>query len=258
MSFAVASYNVLADSYVKPKWYPGVPAALLVPGARTPALARHIEALGADIVCLQEVEPAVFTAVRKHLEPLGYEGHYARKAAGRPDGCATLVRRSALAVRRVRTLYYADGRAGQPASGHLALVLALERDGRLLGVANTHLRWQAPDTPPEERVGYREITQLLAERDSLAPGCHGWLLCGDFNTTPDSEVVRTVEAAGFGHAYEGRPGVYSANANRKVKLIDYLFHTRNLQARPADLPPIDNDTPLPSAAQPSDHLAVLA
>jgi len=86
MSFAVASYNVLADSYVKPKWYPGVPAALLVPGARTPALARHIEALGADIVCLQEVEPAVFTAVRKHLEPLGYEGHYARKAAGRPDG----------------------------------------------------------------------------------------------------------------------------------------------------------------------------
>ncbi len=258
MSFSVASYNVLADSYVKREWYPAVPAALLAPGTRTPGLVRHIEELGADVVCLQEVEPAVFTAVRDRLGPLGYDARYARKGAGKPDGCATFVRREVFAVRRVRSLYYADGRGGKPDSGHVALVLALEGGGRRLGLANTHLKWEAAGTPPEARWGYREVAQLLAERDVLGPGCHGWIVCGDFNATPDSAEVRALEGAGFDHAFVGRAGAYTATANRRAKQIDYLFHTRNLRAQPGDVPAIGDDTPLPSAEQPSDHLAILA
>src|SRR2546423_1309067 len=147
MSFTVATYNVLASAYINPKWYPGVPEHLLRPETRVPALVRHVEALGADVACLQEVEPDVFAALNDRLGPLGCAGHYERKGRNRPDGCATFVRTAAFAVRRVRRLEYRDRESGAEAhSGHVALLLALERDGRLLGVANTHVRWMAPDT----------------------------------------------------------------------------------------------------------------
>src|SRR5437016_5481903 len=82
MPFTVATYNILASSYIKPEWYAGVSAYLLRPEARVPAVARHVAALDADILCLQEVEPDVFAALASHLDPLGYAGYYERKGAG--------------------------------------------------------------------------------------------------------------------------------------------------------------------------------
>ncbi|MGA9828697.1 MAG: hypothetical protein WBQ57_10260, partial [Rhodanobacteraceae bacterium] len=54
--FSIASYNVLADAYVRPDWFPRTSPALLEPGARTAAIAERVAGLGVDIVCLQEVE----------------------------------------------------------------------------------------------------------------------------------------------------------------------------------------------------------
>lgn len=56
MPFTVATYNVLASAYIKPEWYAGVPAHLLDPAWRVPAVARSVAALDADLVCLQEVD----------------------------------------------------------------------------------------------------------------------------------------------------------------------------------------------------------
>jgi mRNA deadenylase 3'-5' endonuclease subunit Ccr4 len=38
MSFSVASYNVLAEAYIRPDWYPNTPAAVLAPSHRHPTL----------------------------------------------------------------------------------------------------------------------------------------------------------------------------------------------------------------------------
>jgi mRNA deadenylase 3'-5' endonuclease subunit Ccr4 len=252
MSFSVVSYNILADSYIKPAWFPGVPAALLEPEHRHPALARHLEDLAADVFCLQEVETEVHWALEARLAPLGYEGHYALKGGNKPDGCATFVRKTAGEVRAVRASHYADG------SGHVALLAVLEHEGLRVGVANTHLKWDPPGTPREAQWGYGQITQFLAERGRVEPRCDDWIVCGDFNVTADSDVIRALTAAGFGDAYRGCEHMNTCNANHNARRIDFLLHTAGLAARPLGLPPIDDHTPLPSESEPSDHLAIMA
>jgi endonuclease/exonuclease/phosphatase family metal-dependent hydrolase len=105
---------------------------------------------------------------------------------------------------------------------------------------------------------YRQATQLLEELSAVAPQCPARILCGDLNVTPDSQVVRALERAGLEEAYAGQRPANTCNSNRKEKTIDYLFHTRALEARPVALPVIDDQTPLPSDQEPSDHLPVMA
>ena len=53
-------------------------------------------------------------------------------------------------------------------------------------------------------------------------------------------------------------GVEGTQKLRKAGLIDYLFHTKELVARPIDPPRVSDGTVLPSPEQPSDHLALVA
>jgi len=258
MPFTVASYNILADSYMNPAWYPGTDAVLLDPAHRHPALVDRIARLAADVVCLQEVESDVFWLIDERLTAAGYEGKYVRKSGGKPDGCATFLKVDTVALWAVQTLYYADVSGTQPASGHVALIAVVEREGRQVGIANTHLKWDPPGTPPAKQVGLRQISELLDGRAALAPGCSSWIICGDLNVTPDSTVVQLLQQTGFRDAYAGQPHAFTCNANRNARRIDFLFHSGDLVAEPADLPVIENDTPLPSAEQPSDHLSISA
>ena len=163
-----------------------------------------------------------------------------------------------MALHAVHTLYYADGSGSQSASGHIALVTVVEHDGRQVGIANTHLKWDPSGTPPAEQFGLRQVRELLDARAELAPGCSSWIICGDLNATAESQVVQLLQEAGFRDAYAAHPQAFTCNANRKSKRIDYLFHSNDLLAGPADLPMIGDDTPLPSAEHPSDHLAISA
>lgn len=256
MPFVVASYNILADSYINPAWYPATHARWLDPARRHPALVERITRLAADVVCLQEVEPEVFSLIDSRLT--GYQGNYARKGAGKSDGCATFLKTSTARLYDVRTLYYADGSGAQAASGNIALVTVVEHEGRHVGIANTHLKWDPPGTAPAEQLGLRQIHELLHARAGLAPGCTSWIICGDLNVTQDSAVVQLLRETGFHDAYTSRPHAFTCNANRKARRIDYLFCSSDLAGEPMDLPTIDNDTSLPSAEQASDHLAISA
>jgi mRNA deadenylase 3'-5' endonuclease subunit Ccr4 len=259
MSFRAATYNVLATAYINPQWYKGVPAELLRPERRLPALVRHVEELEADLLCLQEVEDETFAALQRHLTRLGYQGLYEKKGRGKPDGCATFFRTARFTPRGIGRLDYHDaGRPTEDNSGHIALLLGLEHEGHLLGVANTHLRWDRPGTPRAEQVGYRQAVALLEACRAFTPRCQAWLLCGDFNRTPEDEVVAMLCAAGFEPAHVTLPQALSCVANGKASVIDYLFHTRQLWARPIAPPALRGDTPLPSAEEPSDHVALVA
>jgi len=245
MSFTVATYNVLATGYIRRKFYPRTPAELLAPAWRLPALARHVAALDADVVCLQEVDAEIFTAIETALVPRGYVGHNAPRQGRKPDGCAAFVR-PPVVVHSARRLAFADG------SGHIAQMLDLTVAGRRLGIANTHLKWSASDVPLEAQPPMRQAVELLAMLDRDRDG---WILCGDFNMTPETAVIDAVRRAGFGAAHQMG---YTCNPNGRAKTIDYLFHSAGLSARPRPLPAIDDATPLPSPEQPSDHLALVA
>lgn len=258
MSFVVASYNILADAYVRPGYFPSSPPEALAPERRRPALARRIAALGADVVCLQEVEPAALAAIEALLPPGEFAFHFAPKRAGKPDGCAIGVRRASLAVHAVMPHAYDDGGPQRPPSGHVALLAVLEQAGRRFGVATTHVKWDPPDAPALARLGVRQVPQLLAACACVEPRCDTWIVCGDFNAEAGSEVLAELRRGGWIDAYRDHPRMFTSNANRRAKRIDYLFHTPDLTSRPVALPAISDATPLPSTDEPSDHLPIAA
>ena len=257
MAFTVATYNVLATGYIRLRFYPRTPAALLSPAVRLPALARHIASLDVDVACLQEVDTEIYAAVEAVLRPAGFIGQWTPKEGNRPDGCAAFLRTAAVELFEATRLLFADGRDDEPASGHIAQILLVRIAGRRLGIANTHLRWSPSDLPPSAQVPMRQVDELLRHVAADQRG-DDWILCGDLNMTPETAVIGALRTAGFVAAHRHvKPG-FTCNPNGQAKTIDYLFHGPGLHSEPRALPAIDDRTPLPSPEQPSDHLALTA
>jgi mRNA deadenylase 3'-5' endonuclease subunit Ccr4 len=248
----ISSYNILATAYIRSDFYPYVnPEHLKWENRRAPLL-HKIATLGADILCLQEVEKPFYQLLEASLRQQGYTSVYAQKH-GKPDGCATLFKAEKLTLVDVKTLYYKDGR-GDRDSGHLALMTTLETKTSSLHVANTHLKWDRSNNGKEDHWGWRQLQELL---EHGIPADEAWVVCGDFNVLPDSFLVQELSARGFQDAYSLQPQPTS-NSNSQAKRIDYLFYTDHFIAMPEEIPEIHDTTPLPSETQPSDHLAVLA
>jgi endonuclease/exonuclease/phosphatase family metal-dependent hydrolase len=230
---------------------------LLRPEYRISAVTEHVRRLGADIVCLQEVEDSVFAALSAGLRELDFFGQFTKKIQGKPDGCATFIRTSSVGWIRSVPLFYDDAAQGQP-SGHVAQIVVLKVDQRLLGIANTHLKWDPPNMPRDDQFGYRQISQLLQQRRILAPECSGWIICGDLNTTVDAAPIEALTKAAFDFTHRTWSGAATCNADRKARMIDYLFFDSSLHASALPLTEVTAETPLPSAEEPSDHVAVRA
>ena len=258
MSFSVTTYNVLADAYANRAWYRRTPALVLDPTWRIPALVQYIAAIDADIICLQEVELRVLAALRLRLGAAGYGVQYGRKNAGRPDGCAIFYRQANFDLVDASVMAYADADGASADSGYVALIARFRGVDGVIGVVNTHLTWDPPGTPLVSRRGYRQACQLLCEWEKIVDLADAWILAGDFNVTPDSEIVSMIEGAGFRYAHQHLAGMYTCNFNAEAKMIDYLFHTSNLRSEPEAIMPVDKRTILPSAEQPSDHVAIVA
>jgi mRNA deadenylase 3'-5' endonuclease subunit Ccr4 len=258
LSFTVASYNLLATAYIHYGLYRRTPKLVLDPAWRIPALVQHVSGLGADLICLQEVEANTLAALRTRLTVLGYSAEYARKAGGNPDGCATFYRTDSFELIAKKVIEYSDAAERGVRSGHIALLLVLRVDGRNLGIANTHLRWDPPETPHVASIGRRQALQLLDECRRVAAPMDGWLICGDLNATPDSEIVAIFERAGFQQAHSGLTDAYTCKVNTEVKTIDYLLYSPEFGAEPQKPLQISDRTVMPSPEQPSDHLPIMA
>jgi endonuclease/exonuclease/phosphatase family metal-dependent hydrolase len=222
--------------------------------ARRSRLVSRIRALDADVACLQEVEPYVFRYLEQALEPDGLAGIYALKARSRPDGSATFYRSDRLELVETRKLYFHDG-DGDADSGHLALQIRFRVQGHTLAVTNTHIRWDEPDRRGAEHVGYRQVAELL--RECTVDPADACVICGDFNTTPELDRIRLLAESGFTDAYASAPQP-TANSDSRAKRIDYLFVRGACTSVTDPLPRIDDETPLPSETEPSDHLPISA
>ena len=231
----LSTYNVLAPAYVRASYYPVCTRDALERETRLPRLVRRIEALDADVLCLQEVEPGM-------LSLPGYVGHFLDKR-GKPDGCATYWR--GLEVGLQDELRFADG------SGHVALIVMAVWAGRRIAIANTHLKWDPRETPFTQRYAHRQLTELLEHLREL--DCDGSVICGDLNVAPDDPVLGLLEAAGFRDAF--RQAEPSFVANGRARKIDYVLCAEGrLKAEPLPVVAIHNATVLPSTTEPSDHL----
>jgi endonuclease/exonuclease/phosphatase family metal-dependent hydrolase len=94
--------------------------------------------------------------------------------------------------------------------------------------------------------------------EKIASSADGWILAGDLNVTPDSALIAMIRQAGFEDSHHGLSGTASCNVNGEARVIDYIFYSAALHAEPAAVAAVDNRTILPSAEQPSDHVAIAA
>lgn len=258
MSLSVVSYNVLASAYIQRAWYRRTPALVLDPAWRVPAVVQHIANLNADLYCLQEVEPETFVALRTFLGERGYSGEYARKLSGRPEGLALFYRRTRFNWLSSRVVAYADGAGIGQDTGYIAQLIMMRNGDKTLGVINTHLTWDPPNAAREARRGLRQAQQCLAEYQRLAGDAGAWIISGDFNATPESEIVTLALQTGLQYAHQPLADVFTCNIGGSARLIDYLFYSRGLSAEASVLSTIDAQTILPSLEQPSDHVAIMA
>jgi endonuclease/exonuclease/phosphatase (EEP) superfamily protein YafD len=248
-TFSAVTYNVLAQSYVRRDHYPRSPPEALEPARRHALLLARIEQLDADLLCLQELEPSIYDALRARLGATHHAAYAQRR--GRPDGSAIFARRSQFGWAGHDVLHY---QAHRPDTDDLALVTSLTAGGEPLHVATTHLTWQPESTPHAEHLGYRQMLELLAFRDASGRR-DTWIFAGDFNAISQSAVVTVALERGMDESCRSQRPWDTTAINGRQRKIDYLlFSTGRLTPQPGVLPKLHRDSVLPSLTEPSDHL----
>lgn len=254
-AIAVATYNVLADVYIKREYYPRTRSTLLLKENRYPKIIERIvelRDLDLDIICLQEVDYELFSLAESRLRNLGYEGRWAHKSRGRLDGCATFISTSWRVMERRIVVYEDEGVNGER-SGYIALLTAVEKNDVKVVIANTHLKWDPPGISREKQYGFIQAAELLKAIGDRAPKT---IICGDFNAEWGSDVLDVFSSAGFMDAHDHY--LKTANPEGKAKKIDYILCNSAFSPHPFSATVVTDETPLPSEREPSDHILLAA
>jgi endonuclease/exonuclease/phosphatase family metal-dependent hydrolase len=145
--------------------------------ARGPWIVEQLQRLNPNVVCLQEVKLPENTAAEL-AHKSGYAHVFLTPKTGfeaRAEGIAILSRLPILN----------SGWVSLGAQQRVGQFIQVELDGKPLVIANAHFFWQPGDSTPRQR----QITRMLDWLDAL-PGHPPYVLCGDFNATPDTADIR--------------------------------------------------------------------
>jgi mRNA deadenylase 3'-5' endonuclease subunit Ccr4 len=255
--FSLASYNVLATAYIRRAYYPRTPALILEPAWRIPVVVQRVSALDNDIICLQEVEREVLAPLRLGLGAKGYSCDFTPRGGGRPDGCATFYRSSRFELNHKRPVSCESRDSDNRGGGQIGMVTTFTDGDRSLGVINVHLTWDRPETPAPQRAGLSQAARLVEVYESVRSTADAWIVAGDLNVTPDSDLVEMLADAGFSYAHRF-VDCHTCKVGAEAKTIDYVLYSPPLAAEPEASSTIGAGTVLPSADEPSDHVPIAA
>jgi CCR4-NOT transcription complex subunit 6 len=221
--FRVVTYNVLAEIYATQQQYPYCDLWALSWDYRFQNILREILDAAPEVVCLQEIQADHYEGhVYAALSDAGFEGVFKQKTrqsmglAGKVDGCALFWRRSKfhlvesysiefneVAQRQATQVLGLNPRSDEGSAflnrlskDNVAQLVVLEfiqpsarsnREINQVCIANTHL-YSHKDFPD---VKLWQTWQLLQELESFIMSRGSSLplvICGDFNSTPDTAV----------------------------------------------------------------------
>jgi endonuclease/exonuclease/phosphatase family metal-dependent hydrolase len=208
-------------------------------------IAKLIIDAKADLVALQEVDRGVARSnlldIPVELAKLtGLKPYFEKNIPykGGEYGNAILTR---FPIKSAKNTHYKMLRTGEQRG---VLQLMLDVHGRDVLFLNTHIDYRPDDA--ERILNVEEMKQIVAAAGPRTPV----ILCGDFNSTPDSRTYGNVKAF-LADTWErvGKGDGLSFPASTPVKRIDYIWIT------PETIAPMKMEV-LRSEA--SDHLPVVA
>ena len=223
--FRMVTYNVLAEIYATQQQYPYCDFWALSWDYRFQNILRELMDASPDVICLQEVQADHYeTHIYNALSENGFEGVYKQKTRqsmglmGKVDGCALFWRRTKfhlvesysiefneLAQRQCTQVLGMNPRSEEGVAflnklckDNVAQLVVLElaqptnsrssqQQGNQVCIANTHL-YSNKDFPD---VKLWQTWQLLQELETfvVSRGTNlPLMICGDFNSTPDTAV----------------------------------------------------------------------
>lgn len=260
--FRIVTYNILAEIYATQQQYPYTDLWALSWDFRFQNIIREIVDVGPDIVCLQEVQADHYEShIYNAMHEAGFEGVYKQKTrqsmglTGKVDGCALFWRRTKfhliesysiefneLAQRQVTSVMGLNPRSEEGASilnklskDNVAQLVVLElaqqsmtsRTNRdtinQVCIANTHL-YSNKDCPD---VKLWQTLHLLQELETfvMARGTNlPLMICGDFNSTPESAVYDLLSRQAV---HPGHPDVNTGEENGPNVLPDIMSITHS-------------------------------
>lgn len=284
--------------------------------------------MAADIITLQEVQKDAYDDwFKPQLAEAGYEGIYQQKKRepifhrGKyiAEGCATfykitrfkridkhVIDYDKLSSNELQCTNLTDNSLQRLSKGNIAVAVILEdlsikathsnqaqtsSGGHLICVVNTHILadpgftdvklWQA-------NMLLRSLEQLHVEHGKHLP----MLLCGDFNSTPESAVYELLRSGSVGQEHEdfkvdpcgllkrqnfthslsictsyetcnGREADYTNYTEDFKGTLDYIWYSSDSLAVLAisqvdEESQLTQETALPSSTRPSDHVSLVA
>ncbi len=292
----ILTYNILADAYIGPN-FSYCDQNYLDFSYRGPQILKIIDNLSPDILCLQEVDhykdfylPGLSRKYEVFEEKRG--GFQAK------DGLITAFCKKTYIFLRKTVISY-DNEVSQELfdsielqnrfrKGNKALILELksrETHEKYI-IVNTHLHWD----PKDEDVKLFQMVQLLKHLENRYKKHEKLIICGDFNSLPDSDQIQLIlkekpvelQIKGFWKKkirnlkYKSAYSKYRqkntrnyhpsfTNYTRNFKgNLDYIFYAKKspLQLkRLLKLPKsgeISENIALPNKYWPSDHLPLMA
>lgn len=322
--FRIVSYNILAEIYATKQAYPYCdPWSLTWPYRRSIILQELNDTQG-DIICLQEVQADHYSqSLQPAMSDMGYDSLYKQKTResmgqyGKVDGCAIFWKKSKFIMvenysmefneivkRNANQLGLEDGDKhrfiSRLSKDNVAQVIVLEalarppqqqqqrsRTSNRICVVNTHL--YSNHTRPAIKLWQtvtllKEIEQFVLSQDLAL------MICGDFNSEPDSAVYQYLSRASLDDEHtrvleevaknladvdhlmpniELESALWRAfgmepqftNYTRNFKgTLDYIWYTPSrLKMMAVSTPPSEEDISancegLPSVQYPSDHI----
>lgn len=319
--FKVMNWNILADLYCTEPMYPYAEKWTLSWSWRKHLILKELRSMAADIITLQEVQKDAYddwfkpqliesgyesVFQQKKREPIFHRGKYVA------EGCATFYKTTRFKRVDKHVIDYdkllsqemrGDSSGLQRLSkGNIAVALVLEDlaikathmnqaqgpgGGHLICVVNTHILAD----PGFTDVKLWQTNMLLRSLETTSKQMP-MLLCGDFNSMPDSavyELLRSgavrndhedlkvdpcglLKSQNFGHglsistAYETCNGCEADFTNYTEGFkgtLDYIWYSSESLAVLAisqvdDESQLTQETALPSSTRPSDHLSLVA
>ena len=215
-SFTIMSYNILAQSLIRRSMFSYASSLALKMSHRRKQLTAEIDAVNADIICLQEVDVDWFKSYwNPHMTARGFAGEIMNEN-GKLHGIAVFYRQTLFHCIKYETIQYSlmaqdykrddETLNGEPLPSSVynefkmaanvaqVCVLAFKRpDGTVdtangMIVSNTHLYWD----PRYRFVRLRQALKLVETVNRITQEYLSFipLLCGDYNISPNAIIYQ--------------------------------------------------------------------